>query len=119
MRRYQDGLPFDDDSDTTLESDQGIYAIPVYSFRTDEGTAVEAVTVDGETVLWMLSRDHGTDPDAYAPWSPPAHEKVGKLPRNVKLALGYQCRTIRSNGKRCRMLTAELDGLCSQHEDRQ
>lgn len=120
----QDALPLNDEHavDDQLEQpdrDDG-RAVPLASFPTREGMAVEAITVDGKHVLWAMSNEYDwTDSLQYASTIPPAHERVGKLPREFRKRLGWQCTATTRSGARCKRPVGELGGVCPAHrEDR-
>ncbi len=117
----QDALPLDDDTAAgELEQpdwDDG-RAVPMASFPTPEGVAVEAITVDGEHVFWAMSAGYDwADRSQYASTSPPAHERVGKLPQEFRRRLGYQCTATTRAGARCRQTTQDIGGTCSAHRE--
>lgn len=87
-------------------------AIPLAGFTTPEGDAVEAITVSGRTVFWMMS----SDPAAEFADEIPAHEGLGKLPQEFRARLGYQCPAIaKATRKQCKNIVTSAGELCARH----
>lgn len=112
----QDPLPLDDPLDAP-DYDDG-RAVRTSWFTTPEGEAVEAIMTNGERILWWLAADVDGAPENYAPITPPAHEKVGRLPHDVHLRLGFQCTGTTKAGRRCRASAPTMGGTCYVHRNK-
>lgn len=84
--------------------------------------AAECVGPDGEVWPWLVAplcpacEDEATHGNRNVV---PVHERTGKLPREIREALGllYRCagRTRQGAGRPCRIIVSEPGGYCGQH----